>query len=101
MDPPESVAIEAIARPAATPAAEPLLDSPGGAARFQGLRAGLTKSCSEVPLNANSLSVALPSVTAPLRIIRPTTWASFVGTHSPYTREAAVVRTPAVAIRSL
>ena len=82
-------------------AAEPLLESPVESAVFQGLRAGVTKSWSDVGLNANSFRVALPSVTAPLRLMRVTGEASLAGTHSAYTREAAVVLMPAVAIRSL
>src|SRR5262245_46503234 len=82
IEPPESVPMEAMASPAATAAPEPLLDNPGEAVMFQGFLAGLTKSCSEVGLNANSFRVALPRVTAPARRIRATAWASLSGTQS-------------------
>src|SRR5687767_3964319 len=101
MEPPESVPMDAMASPAATAAPEPLLDRPGDTLVFQGFLAGLTKSSSEVPLNANSFKVALPKVTAPALRSRATACASLSGTQSAYTRDAAVVRIPAVAIRSL
>jgi hypothetical protein len=94
--------MEAIARPAATATAEPLLDRPVEALRFHGFRAGLTKSSSDVAsLKANSFRVAVPSVTAPLSRMRVTTYASLSGIQFSYTRDAATVRMPAVAMRSL
>src|SRR3954469_18856885 len=96
IDPPVSVPSAAGIRPAATPAAEPLLDPPVKCPVFHGLRAGGHGRSNDGPPCANSCVVSLPSSTPPAAYKRAVVAASSWGTWCSRMREHAVVRIPFV-----
>ena len=97
IDPPVSEPSAAIARSAATAAADPPDDPPGTRSRSQGLRTGWKAEFSFDDPIANSSMLALPRNTAPASRSRSTTQASYGGTKSARIRLAQVVLTPRVA----
>src|SRR5579859_5714416 len=86
-------------RPAATATAEPLDEPPEECARLHGFSAGPKSGCTTPYAHSSMLS--LPSDTAPPVVSACTTVASCSGMRCAWMREALVVRTPAVAMRSL
>src|SRR5262245_40589232 len=98
MLPPVSVPIAPYASPAATATPEPDDDTPGHTASFHTLRGGSTSGWwSE---NAPSVSLTLPTITAPASLKRFTTVASSDGTHFASTFVPHVVTTPRVHSKS-
>ena len=101
MEPPPSVPMDTVQRPAATAAAAPPLEPPGVRSVFQGLRQGSPNSFSVVPDWPNSGVLVLPSMIAPDAFTRSTTMESMSGTRSRNTADPIVVLTPLVNSRSL
>src|SRR5216683_587479 len=99
IDPPVSVPSVPRQRPAATATAEPLDEPPEECATLHGFKAGPKSGCTTPYAHSSMLS--LPSETAPAAVNACTTVASVSGTRRAWMREALVVRTPAVAMRSL
>ena len=99
MDPPVSEPIDAYPRPAATAAAEPLLEPLVPYSRFQGFRLG--PNVGHISPYANSSMLALPTRIAPAVCSLRTTVASTFGICSASILDPAVVRTPRVRNRSL
>src|ERR1700756_2778347 len=87
--------------PAATAAAEPPDEPPGGRVASHGLRAGPNVVFSFDEHIANSSMFALPIATAWASLTRSTTAASYGGTKLSSMREAQVVRRPLVQKMSL
>src|SRR5436190_23835316 len=96
IDPEVSPPVAATISPAASAAAQPLLDPPGVRDRSQGLLASGNAPPTLAPPNENSGSFILPTSTAPARARRVTTVASTSGTKSTSTGVFAVVRIPFV-----
>src|SRR5579862_7388730 len=106
MDPPVSVPVAAIQRPAATAAADPPDDPPGTTERLEfcgrhGLVTGLNQLFSFDEPMANSSIFVLPSSTAPESHRFCVTVDSYGGTKFSRMRLPAVVRTSFVQNRSL
>src|ERR1700742_1603896 len=106
IEPPVSGAVAPIQSSAATAEAEPPDDPPGTSAvlapsRRHGLTTGPKHEVSFDEPIANSSLFSLPSMTAPSRHSCEVTVDSYGGTKLPRIFEPAVVRTPAVANRSL
>src|SRR5690606_16635222 len=100
-DPPVSVPVAPMTKPAATAAADPPDEPPGTAETSQGLRAGPKAEFSLPEPMANSSQLSLPSGTAPACCRRLTTVASKGLTYWPSILLAAVVRQPCVTKTSL
>jgi hypothetical protein len=81
-EPPVSVPRARSTRPAATAAAEPLLDPPDTRSASHGLRVGPAAEFSPVRPSANSLRLSLATTCAPAAVSRVTTSASASGTRS-------------------
>src|SRR5215218_6449898 len=96
IEPPVSVPIAPMHRPAATAAPEPEEEPDGSRSRFQGLRAGGQGRSNEVPPIANSQVDSLPVNTAPASRRHLTVNASSAGTWSLNSAECPVVAIPAV-----
>src|SRR5207342_306325 len=85
---------------AATAAPEPPDDPPGTRVPSHGFRVTPKAEFSFDEPMANSSQLSLPRSTAPARLRRVTTVASYAGTKRSRMRDAAVVRTPAVQMTS-
>ena len=96
IDPDVSPPVAAINRPAASAAADPLLDPPGVRDRSHGLFASGNAPPTLAPPKENSGSFVLPMSTAPAAVSRVTTVASKAGTKSTSTGVFAVVGIPFV-----
>src|SRR5947208_14803818 len=94
IDPDVSPPVAATSRPAASAAAEPLLDPPGVRDRSHGLFASGNAPPTLAPPKENSGSFILPTSTAPAACSLATTVASKSGTKSTSTGVFAVVLTP-------
>src|SRR6202453_3663301 len=79
IEPPVSVPIAAIARPAATAAPEPEDEPPGSCAVFHGLRAGGQGRSNDAPPIANSQVASFPNTIAPASRSNVTVAASSTG----------------------
>src|SRR6201999_912455 len=106
IEPPVSVAVAPMQSSAATAEADPPDEPPGTSVVFepsrrQGLATGPKHEVSFDEPIANSSLLSLPSMTAPSRQSCEVTVDSYGGTKLPRIFEPAVVRTPAVANRSL
>ena len=96
MDPRVHEPIAPMQSPAATAAAEPVLEPPVDRAVFQGFRETGKPALGSGPPTANSFMASFPSSMAPADVKRAATVESTVGTLSALTLDPAVVRTPAV-----
>src|SRR5207249_11390291 len=96
IDPDVSPPVATVSRPAASAAADPLLDPPGVRDRFHGFFASGNAPPSPALPNENSGSFILPSSTPPADFNRATTVASKSGTKSRSTGVFAVVLMPFV-----
>src|ERR1700755_712033 len=96
IDPPVSLPIAPMHKPAATATADPEDDPEGSSVTSQGLRAGGQGRANEDPPMANSQVANLLVMTAPALRRRPTVKASSAGRWSLNKAEWPVVRTPAV-----
>src|ERR1700722_3999405 len=96
IEPPVSLPIAPMHKPAATATAGPDDDPDGSSVRFQGLRAGGHGRSNEDPPMANSQVASLLVMTAPARRKRVTVKASSAGMWSLNSAECPVVGMPAV-----
>src|SRR5437867_11745756 len=96
IEPDVSPPVATVTRPAASAAADPLLDPPGVRERFHGFFASGKAPPSPALPNENSGSFVLPASTPPAAFNRATTVASKSGTKSRSTGEFAVVLMPLV-----
>src|SRR2546422_10548855 len=94
IEPEVSPPVAAMSRPAASAAAEPLLEPPGVRDRSHGLFASGNAAPTLAPPKENSGSFILPTSTAPAVFNRTTTVASTSGTKSNNTGVFAVVLMP-------
>src|SRR3954447_19205367 len=101
IDPPVSEPSARGVSPAATATADPPLDPPGIPSSAQGLHDGPNAEFSVDEPMANSSQLVLPTITAPARVRRETTVASYGGTNASRIFDEAVVRTPFVQMLSL
>src|ERR1700677_1635498 len=96
IEPPVSLPIAPMHKPAATAAADPDDDPDGSSEISHGLRAGGHGRSNDEPPMANSQVASLLVMTAPAARRRATVKASAVGTWSLNSAEWPVVRMPAV-----
>src|SRR5215831_14926420 len=96
IDPDVSPPVATVSNPAASAAADPLLDPPGVRDRFHGFFASGKAPPSPALPNENSGSFILPTSTPPAWRSFVTTVASKLGTKSSSTGVFAVVRIPLV-----
>jgi hypothetical protein len=96
IDPEVSPPVATVTMPAASAAAEPLLEPPGVRARFHGLCASGNAPPDPALPKENSGRCVFPTSTAPACFKRVTTVASKPGTKSTSTGVLAVVRMPVV-----
>src|SRR5690348_4974610 len=96
IDPPVSLPIAPMQKPAATATADPEEEPDGSSSRFQGFRAGGHGRSNEDPPIANSQVANLPVMMAPASRNRPTAKASSAGMWSLNSAEWPVVGMPAV-----
>ena len=101
IEPPPSVPCATGQRPAASAAAAPPLEPPGVRERSHGLRQSPLSSDSVTAIVPSSGVFVLPMTTKPASRIRRTTAASTSGTLSANCLHEYVVRSPAVAVKSL
>ena len=100
-DPPPSVPMDNVQRPAASAAAAPPLEPPGVRSVFHGLRQGSPSLFSVVPDWPNSGVLVLPKIIAPDCLTRSTTMESMSGTRCLKIVDPMVVTTPLVTSKSL
>ena len=101
MEPPPSLPVAMVQRPAARAAPAPPLEPPGEWLVFQGLRQGSLTLFSVVPDCPNSGVLVFPRTIAPAALTRSTTMESISGVRSRNRYEPRVVGMPLLISRSL
>ena len=100
MEPPPSLPVARVQRPAAKAAPAPPLEPPGVRVVSQGLRQGSPNLFSVVPDKPNSGVLVLPRMMAPAALTRSTTTESYSGARSRNNADPKVVVIPWVSSRS-